>query len=247
MAKKRGTGFTEQETLHMLDLIEEILPIGTAEWNSVCTRHTETFPGRDKEGLKRKFGNLHRSRMPTGDAHCPVPVRRAKQILHQIKLKSDLDSSYSDDEEDVELIAFPDLPDTDIANIETEQMSVATATAFSGNNDSRPDIATTTTTTTSSGNNGSRLDFLPSPQLTHKRKKTRPNDDFTIKDFMEWTMMQREVDRRERENEREEERKRLEEYRMKRDMERDEENRRFQQMFLLALTGSTKNDKDNED
>ena len=65
-----------------------------------------------------------------------------------------------------------------------------------------------------------------------------------MQEFMQWSMMQKEMERVERDKERREER-------VRRDAEerrQNEDNRRFQQMFLLAVTGKCQQtDKDHDD
>ena len=79
--------------------MEEILPIGTSEWERVWERHDVDFQAKERtpESLKRKFQELARKKIPTGDPQCPPYVRKAKHIYHKIILATDGSTGNSDD------------------------------------------------------------------------------------------------------------------------------------------------------
>ena len=89
--KKRGMGFSQTELDSLLDVIEEILPIGMGEWDDVERQHHSMYPDRDRnrDALRRKFAKLYLKKIPTGDPKCPPEVRRAKRIYELIKNKTD--------------------------------------------------------------------------------------------------------------------------------------------------------------
>jgi hypothetical protein len=94
----RGANFSRGELDSFLDSVEDILPLSTAQWESVVETHSARYPdkGCTMDSLKRKFKELHIKRSPTGDPHCPPAVRCAKQLRNAIiKLmdRSDLNSS----------------------------------------------------------------------------------------------------------------------------------------------------------
>ena len=62
---------TKDWVLHMLYIMEEILPIGQDEWDEVVSRHSIGFPGRDIDSIRRKYATLHRKSIPTGDPSMP--------------------------------------------------------------------------------------------------------------------------------------------------------------------------------
>ena len=100
MAKgKRGAKFTTAELEHLLSIVEEILPIGAPEWERVWDRHDSAFRAKERtpESLKRKFQELARKKIPTGDPECPPYVRKAKHIYHKIVLATDGSTGNSDD------------------------------------------------------------------------------------------------------------------------------------------------------
>ena len=90
--KKRGAGFSLREIDSLLDVIEEHLPIGPSEWEAVERQHNSMYPdtGRNAHALRQKFAKLYLQKIPTGDPHCPLEVRRAKRIYEEIKKRTDL-------------------------------------------------------------------------------------------------------------------------------------------------------------
>ena len=63
----RGRGFTTTEVENLLEIIEEILPIGQNEWDAVLHRHESRYPDHDRtrDSLKRKFVSLYNSKKPS--------------------------------------------------------------------------------------------------------------------------------------------------------------------------------------
>ena len=142
----RGSAFQKQEIDLFLDLMEEVLPILSMEWEDVEQRHQEKYGTNDrtKETLKRKFQNLYLKRMPTGDPSCPPEGRRAKKIQNDIKQRADIsagdDSDEKAEEEEAEAEAEPALEeqqtdevaqdaidDSDILTQSTTRTTVASA------------------------------------------------------------------------------------------------------------------------
>ncbi len=84
--KKRGLKFTVEELKDLLAIIDEIVPIGNTEWEEIWERHNEGYAERDRtvESLKRKFQELVRKKIPTGDPNCPRYVRYANRIFYKI-------------------------------------------------------------------------------------------------------------------------------------------------------------------
>jgi hypothetical protein len=95
--KKQGAGVSHKEVGSLLDVIEEVLPLGQGEWDTVERQHHSMYPdaGRTRDALKQKFAKLHLKKIPTGDQNCPPEVRRAKSIYKEMKKKAD----FSDGEE----------------------------------------------------------------------------------------------------------------------------------------------------
>ena len=99
--RKAGKGnYGKEETQFMLDVLEEILPIGPDEWQQVVDKHSEQYPGRDVDSIRRKWSGLHRKKCPTGDPHMPDEVCQAKRIKYKIGDKANLE----DGEEEYDLM-----------------------------------------------------------------------------------------------------------------------------------------------
>lgn len=77
---RRGASFATKEIEHLLDVMEEIVPIGPTEWDIVEAKHNALFEdkGRNKDTLKRKFQSLYLTRIPTGDPTCPPHIPKTK-------------------------------------------------------------------------------------------------------------------------------------------------------------------------
>lgn len=93
----RGRGFTTTEVESLLEVIEEVLPIGQNEWDTVLHQHQSRYPDYDRtrDSIKRKFASLYNSKKPTGDPTCPPTVRRAKQLFNLIKEKMEFSDGQS--------------------------------------------------------------------------------------------------------------------------------------------------------
>ena len=134
----RGTAsnYSKAETNFALDCIEQIVPIGSEEWNQVVLLHATKYEKqkRNLQSIRRKFRDLYRMKIPTGNPHCPPEVRRAKRIHALIGKKSeactgeedfDLENGFENKENDGDntLIVEPDLnksSDTNNSNVLTE-------------------------------------------------------------------------------------------------------------------------------
>jgi len=116
-----------EETMGLLDVIQEILPIGPDEWEMVATKHCTKYPAnlRDKDSLRRKFNKLAATKMPTGDPKCPDDVRYAKMVSRKIE-----DKMESVEELEEEELGFPVDDAVETAST-TGHTSTAAATATS--------------------------------------------------------------------------------------------------------------------
>ena len=59
--------------------MEEILSIGTNEWEKVVEVHLVESPGRDFDSLRRKYTSIHRKTVPTRDPNMQEEVRLTKK------------------------------------------------------------------------------------------------------------------------------------------------------------------------
>ena len=88
----QGRGYTVAEINCLIEIVEEILPIGPNDWDRVTQRHCSYYPGngRTRETLKRKFASLYNHKKPTGDQNHPLYMRNAKRIWDLIKAEMDV-------------------------------------------------------------------------------------------------------------------------------------------------------------
>ncbi len=95
---KRGLKFSTTELEHLLDAIEEFVPIGNPEWERVWNSHQTLYEEKERtvESLKRKFSEVARMKIPTGDPTCPPHIRRAKRISRKIVQATDGSTGNSD-------------------------------------------------------------------------------------------------------------------------------------------------------
>ena len=93
-AKQRNPGrvagsvnYSEDELKNLLKVIEEVLPVGPDRWETVAQRHANTWPhpGRDALSCRRKYNNLQRKRIPTGNPEMPWDIKMARRIKSKIR------------------------------------------------------------------------------------------------------------------------------------------------------------------
>ncbi len=87
MAKgKRGFKFTIHELESLVKAIEELVSISNTEWERVWDRHIALYPQQDRtiKSLKRKFQEMARAKIKTGDPNMLPHIRGAKQAYYAI-------------------------------------------------------------------------------------------------------------------------------------------------------------------
>ena len=130
-----------------------------------------------------------------------------------------------------------DIPVVEREFVDASQLSSAKATATATSFSNSPSV-----TTPSLPMIGQNRPFSSSPsmrQVTRKRQaSTNMDGEFSMQEFMKFSMMQRELDRQEREKERREEREK-----------RADDSRAFNQMMLcfMARSGNGSSNSTNED
>ena len=99
---RRGFKFTVVEIEHLLEAIEDVIPIGNPDWERIWQEHSARYPTKERtsESLKRKFQELARKKIPTGDPNCPPYVRDAKRIFYKIVQHTDGSTGGSDVDEE---------------------------------------------------------------------------------------------------------------------------------------------------
>ena len=88
---RRGFKFTTEEIKSLLDVIEEILPIGNPNQEKVWDKHMVWYPKKEHtpESLRRKFQDMAKTKMPTGDSNRPPHIRSSKRIFRLIVKATD--------------------------------------------------------------------------------------------------------------------------------------------------------------
>ena len=87
---KRGPNFTDSEWAALLDVIEDIAPIGKMKWQHVATRHVKNgYPKRTADNLKRRWNEKKKEAQahPTGDADMPPLLVRVRAVARAIYTK----------------------------------------------------------------------------------------------------------------------------------------------------------------
>lgn len=91
---------TNDENDFLLDVIEEILPIGKFPWEKVGVRYNRSAhktQSRTVENLRKHFNVFVNKKPPTGDPDCPPLVVRTKRIDRMIKDKAGLEAISAGD------------------------------------------------------------------------------------------------------------------------------------------------------
>eukprot|EP00536_Pseudo-nitzschia_multiseries_P018737 jgi/Psemu1/230122/e_gw1.3024.8.1 len=110
-------GYSRTELLEFLHALKKILPVGPEEWAQVAQIHKDNFAdtNRSIQNLRRKYGNLYRKQIPTGDPNCPEEVKLAKRVKWLIKSKEGvgdgeepykMETGYQNNTEDKEYIKY---------------------------------------------------------------------------------------------------------------------------------------------
>ena len=86
-ALKKGKHWKSDEIDLLLSLVEERLPLGGNEWDTLSLQYNvrramdlQWAPERDPDSCRTKFKTLKNVKKPTGDPTCPPNVRKAKRI-----------------------------------------------------------------------------------------------------------------------------------------------------------------------
>ena len=95
--KKRGFKFTTHELESLADAVADIIPMSNTDWDTVWEAHNESFPGlnRTSDSLKRKFQEMARTKIPTGDPNCPHHIHIAKRAYYRFCFKFLAEASHS--------------------------------------------------------------------------------------------------------------------------------------------------------
>ena len=85
----RGHCYTIAKIDCLLEIIEDILPIGPNDLDRVIQLHSSYYAGQGQtcKTLKRKFVSLYNHKKSTGDPTCPPHMKNVKRIWDLIKLE----------------------------------------------------------------------------------------------------------------------------------------------------------------
>ena len=214
-------GYTEEERMNFLEILERRLPISGSEWSLVASEHTETYGAmeRNVDSIKRQYQSLLRRREPTGDPNCPPDVKKAKAIDRLLKAKQ---RAGDISEENGGPIAA-------LAGMEIQEGNAGISEDFGRN-----DTASINTNVTGSA--------LVQKRSSPKSKATAS----LIETMISFQLMQaqkeeqrREEESRKEEQRREEERRKEEDRRQRDEEERREQRRRDERredMFMSLMT-----------
>jgi hypothetical protein len=97
--QKRGFKYALSQVESLLEVIDEIIPIGNPDWERVWNEHAACYPTKNWTAklLKRKFQKLAHTKHPTNDPNCPYHVWNAKHIYYKIVLATDGSTGGSED------------------------------------------------------------------------------------------------------------------------------------------------------
>jgi hypothetical protein len=100
--------YRAEELEALMEIMDDVVPIGKYEKEKVCQRYNDMFPTRPREyqNLMSQFNKYASRKEPTGDPDCPPLVRKAKRICQKIKDKAGIacmnEEEEEEEEEDVE-------------------------------------------------------------------------------------------------------------------------------------------------
>ena len=95
--RTRGQTFLQDEVMHLLKIVDEMLPIGPDKWQKVADTHFLTYGvKRDTKSIRRKFADLYRKKEPSGDPNILPEVEYAKRIQNSIKSSAQIGDDVSD-------------------------------------------------------------------------------------------------------------------------------------------------------
>lgn len=97
----RGASYKSADVAVLLDLVEEMLPLGQSDWDALTLQYNGKVSNpRESDQLRRKFKALKNVSKPTGDPTCPIEVKRAKRIHYLIEGKQDVQEFVEEDVDD---------------------------------------------------------------------------------------------------------------------------------------------------
>ena len=89
--RRNGAGtYHMAERCNFLRIMLEVLPIGPDQWAEVASRYSVNFPGREADSIRRKYNELHKKNVPSGDPNIPEDIQLARRVKYEIGIKADV-------------------------------------------------------------------------------------------------------------------------------------------------------------
>ena len=209
---RRGKNFLQDELINFFSIMEVILPIGPEEWLKVLTEHSVLFPGRDVDGLRRKYTSVYRKKVPTGDPNIPLEVEMAKKVKYLIGDKAMVGGGS--EEYDMANNTFVDPSDTNVITAnptppgivrDSGNVSVATInSAESNSGSSDPSLSTNTTSTSAAQRSNVTQQNMTSPAFLNGLVPRTSTSNKGKSDIMDIMLLQMQTEAAERAHERRE-------------------------------------------
>ena len=120
--------YTKVEIDALMDICEDIIPMGKNEWERITNRYNKLFPSRPRQekSLRGQLNSYAKQKPPTGDRDCPPLVARAKKVMKKIQERAEIDML-----EDPAALARHELPV--VSGGDSAKKSVVSATSSRGN------------------------------------------------------------------------------------------------------------------
>ncbi|CAA7270633.1 unnamed protein product [Cyclocybe aegerita] len=139
--RPKGAGnYTADEVDALLDFVEEELPLGQRGWQSIHCGFTRWARRNDAaertlKSLETKFKQLVKTTKPTGDAYCPLDVKRAHKIDGRINERAATRNLNDSDFDDAAQLTGGSEDDDDDADDIPEAPKKSRKAASAGNCD----------------------------------------------------------------------------------------------------------------
>jgi hypothetical protein len=117
--------YREDELDYLMQVCEDILPMGKYEWERVTTRYNSKYPRRQRKmvNLRNQFNTFAKAKPPTGDPDCPPLVRRAKRVVRRTTEKAGMEVLN-----DPEQLAKCDIPSVNGSTQDAEAIAATLST-----------------------------------------------------------------------------------------------------------------------
>ena len=105
-----STNHTMKETMCMLTILTDILPIGSYQWDQVVHCHEKNWStGRDQQTIYRKWSFLYRKAIPTRNPNKTPAIKLAKEMKHLTGVKA----ACGDGEDEFDLVEGHEISEDD--------------------------------------------------------------------------------------------------------------------------------------